>query len=102
LASLFASLDCDDLLFARTLRQAASRRRLCQTCLRRVDFNASSGPCCSPTRRRCLFSAEVPCGPFRAVLVTTEAAALPLHPLHVAPVMPAAVALNAKERLKLG
>jgi len=30
----------------------------------------------------CLFSAEVPCGPFRAVVVTTEAAALPLHPLH--------------------
>jgi hypothetical protein len=35
------------------------------------------------------------------VLVTTEAAALPLHPLHFAPEMPAAVAQNAKERLSL-
>ena len=30
------------------------------------------------------------------MLVTTEAAALPLHPLHFAPEMPAAVAQNAR------
>src|ERR1700722_16042048 len=50
------------------------------------------GPVVHPTRRRCLFPAEEPNGPFRTCPVTTEAVAAPLHPFHVAPEKPNVVA----------
>jgi len=45
-----------------------------------------------------LFSAEVPNGPFRTCQVPTEAVALPLHSLHVAPDKPTVVAPNARKQ----
>jgi hypothetical protein len=48
-----------------------------------------------------LFSAEVPNGPFRTCQVTTEALAVPLHSLHVAPDKPTVVAPNAREQATL-
>jgi hypothetical protein len=46
-----------------------------------------------------LFSAEVPNGPFRTCQVSTEADAVPLHSLHVAPDKPTVVALNASKQI---
>jgi len=45
-----------------------------------------------------LFSAEEPTGPFRTCQVPTEAVAVPLHSLHVAPDNPTVVAPNAREQ----
>jgi hypothetical protein len=50
----------------------------------------------SDQRRRLLFSAKMPNGPFRTCPVTTEAVAAPLHPVHVAPAKPTVVAPNAR------
>ena len=49
------------------------------------------------TDRSVLFSAVVPCGPNCASVVLTEVIAAPLHSSHGAPVMPTAVANNARE-----
>jgi hypothetical protein len=48
-----------------------------------------------------LFSAEVPNGPFRTCQVPTEAVAVPLHSLHVAPDKPTVVAPNARKQAGL-
>src|SRR3954453_10528724 len=48
-----------------------------------------------------LFSAEVPNGPFRTSMVTTEAVAVPLHSPHDAPAKPTVVAPNARKQASI-
>jgi hypothetical protein len=83
----------------RTLRHAASKHCKLRTCLRNAEAKRLLGPVVHPTRRRYLFSAEVPFGPFRTCPLTTEAVAAPLHPHHVAPDKPTVVAPNAREHV---